>query len=223
MEILESENAKLRASLEEKHEEIMAQLPAKITQNILENVNVQGVQQLSKNDFMQMFEEQFRRLGTFKESQSAVAITNATDTHSHTGHRFWNWGGKLRPVPEEWLMPTGTVKAICDLFFSGQPLNDIRPFRFISTSDLPRKSQSMFAKAQYVFNFMKNWTISKNLVATDQEFRALSSSRWDEIFEIIYTEIIQTLNAHRANPIRNAGEIKYCTLYDMLLLLKRLP
>jgi hypothetical protein len=224
MEILEAENLKLRTMIGENHEQLMTSLPQKVTQNIIDNVNIQGVQQLSRNDFVQMFEDQFRRWSSQRESEtSSTANTSTVPTNSNdSGYRFWSWGGKLRPVPENWSMPKGTVKAICDLFFTGQPQFEVRPFRLISTSDLSRKYQCAFAKAQCVFNYLKERTVSRGLVVTEIEFRNLSSTQWDPIFDVVFTEIINTLNEHRANPVRNAGELKYCTFYDMLNELRRL-
>jgi hypothetical protein len=222
LENLEEENMRLRSLVQEKHEEIMVQLPVKVTQNILENINVQGVQSLSKNDFIVMFEEQFRRWGSMRESDNTAISVTLPVTSAGSGHRFWTWGGKIRPVPEDWVMPKATVKAICDLFFTGQPLLEVRPFRLISTSDLPRKSQSSFSKALHVYSVMKKRAVEKSLVASEEEFRSLNLPRWDAIFDEVFTEIITAVNARRSIAIRNAGEIKYCTFYDMLLELKKI-
>jgi hypothetical protein len=224
LECLEHENARLRVTITENHEILLSQLPQKVTQNIIENINIQGVQQLSRNDFNQLFDEGFRRNNPSKDTDISANVTLSTGvtSGSEPGYRFWTWGGKLRPVPEHWSMPKGTVKAICDLFFTGQPQIDVRPYRLICTSDLSRKNQCGFAKAHSIFNHFKNEALSKGLVATEMEFRLLRSTQWDGIFEIIFTEIINRLNEARANPVRNAGEVKYCTFYEMLNELKRL-
>jgi hypothetical protein len=121
-----------------------------------------------------------------------------------------------------WVIPRGTVKTICDLFLTGQPETGVRPFRLIKTGDLPRSSQSLFAKALYVFNYLKTKAVQMNKIRSEQELREIQMIRWDNVFKDVFSVTINDVNAARVQPVANPGEIKYSTFYDMLASLRNI-
>jgi len=125
---------------------------------------VEGVQQLSRNDFESMLQT---RLDGFLQSTNALrqpVEPNIPATSTPTDpFRPYSWGGRFRPVPEDWKFPKGNVKAVCDLFMTGLPADNIRPFRFFKGFDLARKDQGNFKKAEYIFKTIKSLSVLRNM------------------------------------------------------------
>jgi hypothetical protein len=136
------------------------------------------------------------------------------DDSGGAGFMSWQWGGQLnRPVPENWTMPLGKVKNICDLFITGIPTLRIRPFRLIKSRYLSRKDQSKFVKAEAVFNFIVKTAKSHN---TMQNTTVLTVPIWDDIFTIIMPTIVLKISEVKHKVLERPGELSYITFYDYI-------
>lgn len=224
IEVLKMENSALKQQFQQHHTILMEELPRKVTENILANCNVEGVQQISRNEFDCALDRLYDRINTnitsnIRQLQPIVESIPAVD--DTVRNDTWNWGGKMNlPVPEEWSFPKGTTKTVCDLFITGIPWSDnkrIRPFQLIRVSLLHRKDQSAFTKAEKVFTMIKNKSIENNFFrGTLAEFRTISIPLWDRVFSETYTHLIALVSAKRQKAIPKAAELSIITFYDML-------
>jgi hypothetical protein len=231
MELLREENKSLCRLISTTSEQIISgqdrlfsQLPALVTENIIQNIDIQGVHQISRNDLNEcmrsMLDQYTQRFQSNNiENASALTSTTAPITDSNTnspGHKFWTWGGKIRPVPEAWSFPRCKVKTACDLFLFGDKLTEIRPYRLIACCALARKDQQYFCKAEHVFNRIRMKSVELNLVTDACELLAMPVDRWDAIFGVTFTNFITQIEMKRGKLVSKAGDISLVTFYDML-------
>lgn len=124
IEDLKEENRRLLRQSQENHVEVMEKLPTLVTEKVLENVRVEGVQQMSRNDLESMMTGMFEKYSAIHVAASAppAAVAGQPVVASNVnGWPAYSWGSKmLRSVPEGWKFPRANVKPVCDLFVTGQ-------------------------------------------------------------------------------------------------------
>jgi hypothetical protein len=215
IESLEKENVHLQTNISSFQAAIMNDLPTRLSEVLVSNFNIEGIQQMSRNEFTALLSQEFEKhrlnmtasIDTPQENQSI-------DDSGGAGFMSWQWGGQLnRPVPENWTMPLGKVKNICDLFITGIPTLRIRPFRLIKSRYLSRKDQSKFVKAEAVFNFIVKTAKSHN---TMQNTTVLTVPIWDDIFTIIMPTIVLKISEVKHKVLERPGELSYITFYDYI-------
>lgn len=217
---LNAENVLMRNLLIKHHIEVMEELPAKVTANIIRNINIEGTHQMGRDEMKAMMRELLMERdakngnGTSENNNNASssAATTSTTKNVANGFTFWTWGNKLRPVPENWSMPRTTVKHGCDLFIVGIPTMEIRPLRKIMCCTLRRNDQAYFSKAEMVFNRLVTTAIARNLT-TSEAMKSITMAEWDTIFKQTYEyELIQL----GKNGIPKKGEVHYTTFYNWI-------
>lgn len=222
VELLRIENGRLREALNNNQLEVLEvmrnELPNAVSENIMRNVNVQGVQQMSVTQLEGLLQRMIdnSHAGYVAQVQTAVPIHEAVNSNiDETGYKYWVWGGMFRPVPQDWSMANGKVKTILDLFITGLPLQQIRPFNKIQCKTLARKDQCTFSKAEGVYK--KLITISQLTHYDDTiNYNTLSLQQWDGIFESSYNWLIAQVNRRRLRRVKRAGELSVSTVYDMI-------
>lgn len=75
---------------------------------------------------------------------STLTLTCEAPATTPEGYSFFIWGGRIKPVPQDWVFPRGNVKTVCDLFVFGVPALKIRPFRVVVGHILIRVGQTYF-------------------------------------------------------------------------------
>lgn len=221
VQVLREENLLFRQILAQNHNEVMDKLPELVVNGIVRNINVQGIQQMS----VQQLEALLNRLidsrhAAFIASQPVSESTTAPLTHNTLdGYRYWVWGEMFRPVPSDWSMPTGKVKSIVDLFITGMPALEIRPFRLIRAKLLANKDQKLFIKAFAVYKKILEVAAEHNIF--NGTASSLTIQHWDSVFEASFSRILDEVNIIRVKKVQKAGELSYITIYEMLLSIKR--
>ena len=130
---------------------MMRLLPGKVSDQVygrlMSNFNIQGVQQMGREEIISVLNT---TLSQWHESHRVITMQsndNLEDNNSNTNHtilieekeyQYWVWGGKFRPVPEDFEFPTNqsSLKGVMDLYFAGIPAKRIRPFRLIKAATL---------------------------------------------------------------------------------------
>ncbi len=212
----------MRELLNTNHTEIMEQLPKLVTENIIQNIRIDGVQQMSKNDLECMLNNFMHKYNN-NQSQQASSTQELLPENTHNliddhGYHFWTWGGLMRPVPPNWRFPRGQIKAVCDLFISGTKSPNIRPFRLINCSQLSKEDRAYFSKAETVFE-----TVCETAVMWDdchvrsrKEFRTMSLVEWDGVFNMCFSEIVRQLFVEHNIRMSKPGAMSIVTFYDKL-------
>jgi len=221
IEDLRAENLLLRRQAQENHNEVMEKLPTLVTEKVLENVRVEGVQQMSRNDLECMMTGMFEKYSVLQASSSEPAVAPAA-SHIVRGIDGWpgyTWGGKMgRSVPQYWTFPRANVKPVCDLFMTGQmhAESPIRPFRFIVSATLPRNEQSYFSRGEQVFVSLKKVAIEIGVVEKMTDFDSMTIIKWDSVFAAAFDYAITKIELAIRKPIAKAGEMSVNTFYNYL-------
>lgn len=230
LEELRDENRLLRQQLVAQTDMIFGELPAKVTENIIANVNIEGVQQISRNDLERMMSHmeaniinQLQVSQVVQQSAIDVVAEATTSEHIHPdGFKSWHWGGQLhRPIPETWSFPKGTLKRVIDLFITGIPSEYIRPFRRISVKSLKRKDQQYFTRAEYIFKEIKLKSLDRHMIDNEHRFETMSVANWDVVFEEVFGIMVAEINADRESlgkgqALSKPQAISFITFYDHL-------
>jgi hypothetical protein len=182
---------------------------------------VDGIQQVSRKEFEDMFANQYTKLrGLIAEpavvapETPALATNNPTERIEPDGWKSWDWGGQLRrPVPQGWAFPVGTVRSLMDLFKLGIPALCIRPFMLVSCKQLIRDHQANFCKAQFVFNLIKERAIQSGEVSDDRDFDDLPVLRWNLVFQSRFSLLVQELKSTSGLKLKKPGDLACNTFY----------
>jgi hypothetical protein len=217
---LEASRVEIRL-LNKKLEELCENLPARVTQNVLANVRVEGVQSLSRNDFEEMLSRHLQQYNSNHGNQGGTVLSaSSLDPTEHMepgGYKSWDWGGKLRrPVPPTWSFPKGTVRNIVDLFVTGIPAKFIRPFKLIRQKTLARKDQQYFNKASIIYHKLKCEAVKIGLAGSEGACDNLSIHEWSSVFETCFANLISATEIARGRPLLKSGELSFVTFYDYL-------
>ena len=196
-------------------------LPKLVTDNVLENIRVDGAQQLSVNDMRALIQETVRTLNVSEAapSSSTSSVEPATGTTSDNTFASFCWGGQLgRPVPEDWSFPRSNVKSICEMFIFGISLQEmrIRPFRLIKGKTLRRKDQQYFYKSEYVFNCIIDKAVQENDELTKEYIFSRPLAEWDMIFDHAFANVLEDIAVKTNKRVRKPGDICITTFYDKL-------
>jgi len=212
------EIVKLKKLIVKNQKELLTKMPKKVTKNIMANVRIEGVQQVSRNELADIFDTAFdRRFPQGITSVGPVQVPNAAVAEEQDNlFRVWSWGGMFHPVPENWDFPTGNVKSICDMFVFGIPALRIRPFRLISSKSLARSDQSNFSKADFVFKTLMGNVYHQGLLSDETALRDITFELWDKVFSEIFGQVINAIEVFHEKKIRKAGEISIITMYDKI-------
>lgn len=217
-QLLQAEIKLLREQQEGHHAETMNQLPSLVAEKVLSQVHVEGAQQMTVDQMTALM----RSLLAEHSAANTAAVTAASVTTASAltpavppgTYAFFSWGGRLRPVPEEWSFPKGSVKTLCDLFVMGIPAIKVRPFRKILGRDLRRSDQGKFYKAEYVFNHIVGTAVTLKLITSAAGMSTVTLAQWDTMFSAAFAHELSLF----ASPVTKPGDISVITYYDKLLL-----
>jgi hypothetical protein len=223
---LTAEVAALQLKCEAQHKLVMEELPKKVSEHILENFNVEGVQNMTKAQFEDLartiaysLRDEFAQ--AHGSNQTAVVPTPLQDPTTGVdgnGYRWWSWDSCMRRhVPFGFEFPVGSVKNICDIFIHGIPVSQIRPFRLTQTRLFKRQHQANYCKGMLVFQTICQIAVDTQLVENDAAIYALPTSAWDTVFNFCYSQLIAELETVSGKSMLNPGTKSYTTVNDWIL------
>ena len=120
------------------------------------------------------------------------------------------------PVPESYEFPHTNIKLICDKFMYGVPVLKIRPFRRFRISDLKRKHQQYFSRAEFIFKSLCTFILSEGIVDTIEKIYLMKEIEWDTAFAISFPKFIASVETKSLKSIKKLDEISYVTVYNIL-------
>ena len=229
LESVQNENVSLKDILAKYHQEMFDSLPNLVVENIKANIEIEGIQQLSRNDFQSMLNNAFDERELRYASQQLETINNqstnlaSNEYFDDRGYKRWNWGGQIgRPVPESWSFPKGIkVKAATDMFITGIASEFIMPFQCFDVTRLARKDQQYYTRVEYIFKKIKINAVEKGIVLNEKQFLNIPLCDWDNIFDDIFDELVALINNDRqqlgkGRNLTRPETISFVTFYDHL-------
>ena len=226
---LQVEVGTLKAAIETAAE----RTPEKVKDCILQNMQIDGVVPLTRDDVNMLVSDlkrdlvdEMRKLtvapGPAQEQPAeAEAGMQFTGGILRDGFRWWMWGGRFHMIPKDFVFPVLNCAQLFPLWVRGNAAELIRPYRYIVGKDLKCSSDSQttvrwksyLSKARTVMKVLlaksgKTWTELENMTAEarDEAFK----KAYDELLKVCYPEN----EAERKS--RRSAEVTYLRLYDVV-------
>jgi len=214
---LQSQLRRMQEDIAEK----MVQLPEQLKNAMLHNFAINGAIPLTESRLAEMINASTQNI--IASVQLTIPPPNvAVDqggsnalNNNHQQYNTWNWAnGSIHPVPETFRFPSCNVRTLWDLYWSGDSMARIAPYRILKGCDLFKASDKQFlSKAKGVMKLL----IEASNTSTN-EIRAMTLRNRDILFETTFLNVL-----HRIFPddtdedfdARRIGEMKYLTLYDL--------
>jgi hypothetical protein len=111
------------------------------------------------------------------------------DASGDSRFQLWMWGGKLRPVPEGWQLPSTDAMATWRLWYFGNVSERIRPLRHLHKSDLVSKDVSRWSKTHTVMEEITRTMVDLKVVTREDDVGQLS----EEAASAAFTQSIAAL------------------------------
>lgn len=209
-------------------------IPESVKNKILEHFVVQGAVQITRDDVERMVVDMrdqildaIRAQGDQRRDPPAGGAGGAGGggdgggggTVQEDGFKVWVWKGRFHPVPETWRMPKLTVKQLWDLYWDGQPFQQIAPYRRLKPFDMPTAScKGLLSKGRAV---VKCLLVDDNGAVEENTIMGMTTNERDAFFEKTFVVVCQGAFPELAGEEfdrRQFGERKFSTLYDKLTL-----
>ena len=199
-------------------EQFRNDLPNMVVSEILDRCEVTGARQLTKDDLQNMLDRLQANLLQPAIVNTAPANNTTVQLEPQSEHQRWRWeeDDSFHPVPENWKFPKGVVKAVLDLFITGQQDIGVRRFDLLESRNLRRCDRTPLSKATYVFNYLKKRILEENLVPSNESFDNMTITQWDNLFANIYPKVFEDINAMREKTSTHINTFKIPTLYDAI-------
>ena len=127
---------------------VITNLPAALEQRLLNSFSIDGAQ-VSRRDLLDISSHvssciDALRAELLTQSKPPMPVSMAPAATESTaglvGHatafRTWHWGGAFHPFHRGWQLPRPSFKAFYYLWYKGDSLAGIQPFRFLHRSDV---------------------------------------------------------------------------------------
>lgn len=150
---------------------------------------------------------------------------------------LYSWEGKWRQVPENWIFPSTTTKAVLNLFLTGVRDPQIISFHRLDNcllkvrkrrdpSDPTKKiippnynNYRYHSKALKIFYKFRRLAIDCDTiedVTNEQSFHRLSQPRWDEVFQICFELLIPRIEESLGKKLKKPGAVSFLTFSGYL-------
>ena len=208
-------------------------LPDALRENLLENFNIEGASPLNMRDIRRIIEdnnavmlqeisEKIESLSALVKSGSSNVAGAAVQTQEcqlsspSAAPEFisFQWGGKYRMVPADFVFPDVSVKTMWDLWFFGNSGKQIRPYKKLSEflDDLRTKLDKVnYSRAKKVMGMLESVVKEQGLLPDSVScISGLSLAAADNVFERALQEVLCEL--YPQGRCKRGHEVMYATL-----------
>lgn len=229
----------LRVGVRRNYDEMMGFLttqfdinPKRVGDWLLQTLDINGAVAVTRADLEGLFasfrQDLLQRLNAQQSLQQVPVLpAEVVSNRSLTGGewRTWTWGGKLHPVPEDFIWPTITVKLMWDLWHFGNREEQICPYKRLNNYDLKQQTQKVsLSKAKRVMHELdiiaadigcirnNANTLVNDAHRVSQAISAYvhASELTDAIFNAVWVGAIEKFNLGNSTRLT---EMQYNTLY----------
>lgn len=212
--------------------EVEEGIPSKVSNQVVEelrsNFIIEGVAPITRHEFNHGLAGMkddiiavLRQTQFEAQERSAVSPENELDNESAVPNwwKSWHWPGSqqlLHFAPPGFEFPTDlTLKEIWDLWFFGNKIIGIRPYRLLHKSDYSVKKMR-HTRAAGSINFVLDVMRDRQILPAVSDINALSYAESTTYFDAAYPIVIELLYADTVDVYRE-GDTKYGTLYNRTL------
>lgn len=107
----------------------------------------------------------------------------------------WN-NGSQHMVPEDFQLPSVTIKTLWDMWWSGIPSEEIAPLRLLQAGDIHVRTADkvQFSRARSVASSMISIAIDLNCIRTEQDLCVMNYEQTNDVFATIYPTLSAKIN-----------------------------
>jgi hypothetical protein len=203
-------------------------IPDRVKDKILEHFVINGAVPLTHEEVRRMLgdmrDQMIDALREQRGQPNANAMVEAGSnaegggTIQADGFKTWVWNGMFHPVPHTFRFPKCTVKQLWDLYWVGQPFQQIAPYCCLRPSDMPTvQCKGLLSKARNMIKFL---LVDEDGAPVDEMYvKRLSINRRDALFEsnfiILCKDAFGEMTVEEFDR-RHFGDHKFSTVYDKL-------
>jgi hypothetical protein len=181
--------------------------------SILENFEVNGTVPITQSQIADMFNSFQQNVLTMIQNNNNNNQQQQTEPAT-SAFSSWTWGGRIHPVPADFVLPKCNLKAIWDLWWCGNPAKQYAPYSRLKGFDLCNKKDRV--------NLSKLSMVMKALTGDDissVEISRMSVQIRDATFDRLFMNLFHKLFPQQANDdfdARRFGDQSYLTIYNYL-------
>ena len=216
---------------------VLAEIPQQLKSMMLENFVIEGVAPLSIRDLERLMTERDENLlaritNSINSSRTQLNVgaevtttQTVSDRRQPTEFIFFNWGGKLRMVPEKFLFPIFDAATMFNLWFFGNSELKIQPYKHLGghLDDLKEKTnKNNFHRAKLVMTEIDNIIRDNHLLGHHNSISEVESiSAQNNIFDVAYEKLIKHCYDNPLKLPKRPNDITVSTLAAKLYDIKK--
>ena len=155
-------------------------------------------------------------LGSISAGNSAPASQMAAGSNS-LYYQPHTWGGRMHPVPENYLLPSYSVKDHWNLWYFGNKTQQIGSHRSLQQFDLvntnvnlEKRNKTNFCRIKMVMHYLMD-----AYKAMDPPIASIDEGNSDELFGRVYSDMLYHLYGNNVN-VRAFSDHNIHTVYEKL-------
>ncbi len=200
----------------------ISKLPGSLTEELLKNFDVGGVQQVTRSDISALSESMIAQFKQILESRLTNLPANGSnpppepssqpaDASEARFRTFW-WGSRFHMVPEGWKVPRPSLKLFYLLWHHGYESERIQPLKFLCRFDVSRPDWTQVTRCRRVIDELERVARGNGLEPGDSDFGSYDKTKLADIFDQAYERLLILL--YGENEIYRGGEKAIGTLYN---------
>lgn len=130
-------------------------------------------------------------------SAPSPIATSARVLQCDSPYETFTWGDMTEHmVPEEFSLPSVTIKTLWDMWWTGIPSQKIAPLRLLQSSDIKTRNADkvQFSRARTVVLGMIDIAVEQNCVRNEKDLQTMSSQQLDQVFHDMYPTLSSRIN-----------------------------
>jgi hypothetical protein len=204
---------------------LIADVPLKVKDTLLENFTIDGVAPLSMSDVKRVISEalangfeQFKSTIDARPNSEQASFGNDDRTQTQNSFQTFAWGGQMgRYVREDFRFPSCDCKTLWNIWFYG--INNIQPLKnlvkFKRQQDVRDNQRVYLSRANKVITYLVSIALAKRLVESEAAISVLPLPESDAIFLSSYTELLRELYGDKINVARMM-DTTYATIANVM-------
>lgn len=193
------------------------QVPEMVKSEILKTFEIEGALPITTTDLSNMIQGLEERL-TNKLKSFIIQTPNQIQEQQQqqdqqdvtTNSQQWVWGGRFHPIPEDFVLPKCNLKTFWDLWFEGNPLLRISPYKSFKKYDFSsRKNYVSYSKGKNVIQKLHELS-GKN----EQEINELNKIERDSLFISTFQQFCVKYHPEVTND--KVDGLSYVTWYERM-------
>jgi hypothetical protein len=199
------------------------QMPQALTDTLLTKFNVAGAIPVTMDDMKRMMNDVLNEVRQMHHVDKAVsASTSPSSTSSAvSGYASFEWGERIHPVPNNFILPTINIKDIWNLYWNGNKDLNWQPYRFLRGFDVSPKQEGQLAKTKKLMGYIVEFARKNKLIEEGTKIDELTKENSSTLFDRSFGGLLDEVYGKDSIDAGRKGEASVATIYQRILDHKR--